>query len=181
MDIRCARCGVSAVPAGHEDARAFYQCEKCNRVWMVHLTAGTSGRSHAPRVRVLVVDDSDQLVSLIEMWLEDEGYDVATATSGRQALESAAAFGPDIVLLDLVIPQPDGLAVCERLRRQPQPPVVIVMTGVMDPIRLLRVEECGVFLLLHKPLSQETVLDAVSRARRQRWGQAGVRADQTSV
>ena len=175
MDIRCPRCGVPAVPAGHEDARAFYQCEKCNRVWMVHLTAGTTGRSRVPPVRVLVVDDSDQLVSLIEMWLADEGYDVVTATSGRQALECAAAYRPDVVLLDLVIPQPDGLAVCERLRTQPQPPVVILMTGVMDPVRLQRVEEYGVFLLLHKPLSQETVLDAVSRARRHRWSEgAGI-------
>ena len=171
MDIRCARCGVPAVPAGHEDARAFYQCEKCNRVWMVHLTAGTSGRSRAPRARVLVVDDSDQLVSLIAMWLEDEGYDVVTATSGRQAIESAAACRPDIVLLDLVIPPPDGFAVCDRLRQQPQPPVVILMTGMMDPVRLQRVDECGVFLLLHKPLAQETVLDAVSRARRHRWSE----------
>jgi hypothetical protein len=94
MDIRCARCGVLAVPAGHEDARAFYQCEKCNRVWMVHLTAGTSGRSRVPPIRVLVVDDSDQLVSLIEMWLEDEGYDVVTATSGRQALEPRSLIVP---------------------------------------------------------------------------------------
>ena len=178
MDIRCSRCGIPAVPAGHEDARAFYQCEKCNRVWMVHLAAGTSGRSQVPPVRVLVVDDSDQLVSLIEMWLEDEGYDVVTATSGRQALESAAAYRPDVVLLDLIIPPPDGLVVCERLRRQPQPPVVILMTGVSDPVRLHRVEEYGVFLLLHKPLAQETVLDAVSRARRQRWaeGAAGLHA-----
>jgi CheY-like chemotaxis protein len=169
MDIRCARCGTVAVPAGHEDARAFYQCEKCNRVWMVHLTAGTSGRSRVPPVRVLVVDDSDQLVSLIEMWLEDENYDVVTATSGRQALEAAAAHRPDIVLLDLVIPQPDGLAVCARLCSQPHPPVIILMTGVTDPLRLHRVEESGVFLLLRKPLTQEAVLDAVSRARRQRW------------
>ena len=169
MDIRCTRCGTLTVPAGHEDARAFYQCEKCNRVWMVHLTAGTSGRSQVPPVRVLVVDDSDQLVSLIEMWLEDEGYTVVTATSGRGALEAAATHRPDIVLLDLVIPQPDGLAVCERLRQRPQPPLVILMTGVTDPARLRLVEESGAFLLLHKPLTQETVLDAVSRARRQRW------------
>ena len=175
MDIRCARCGIAAVPAGHEDARAFYQCEKCNRVWMVHLTAGTSGRSQVPPVRVLVVDDSDQLVSLIEMWLEDEGYDVVTAASGREALEAAAAFRPDIVLLDLVIPQPEGLVVCQRLLKQPQPPVIILMTGMSDPERLRVAGECGVFLLLHKPLTQEGVLDAMSRARRQRWSDlAGV-------
>jgi len=118
---------------------------------------------------VLVVEDSDQLVSLIEMWLEDEGYTVVTASSGRGALEAAATHCPDIVLLDLVIPQPDGLAVCERLRQRPHPPVVILMTGVTDPVRLRLVEESGVFLLLHKPLTQETVLDAVSRARRHRW------------
>jgi CheY-like chemotaxis protein len=141
---------------------------------MVHLTAGTSGRSRPPRARVLVVDDSDQLVSLIEMWLEDEGYDVITATSGREALESGAAYSPDIVLLDLVIPPPDGLTVCERLRTQPHPPLVILMTGVMDRARLERAEECGIFLLLHKPLLQETVLDAVSRARRHRWAESAV-------
>jgi len=138
---------------------------------MVHLTAGTTGRTLVPPVRVLVVDDSDQLVALIEMWLEDDGYDVVTATSGREAIESAAAYRPDIVLLDLVIPQPDGLVVCERLRHQPKPPVIVLMTGVTEPARLRRAEDCGVFLLLQKPLTQETVLDAMSRARRQRWAE----------
>ena len=166
MDIRCSRCGIQAVPAGHEDARAFYQCEKCNRVWMVHLTAGTSGRTRVPPAHILVVDDSDQLVSLIEMWLEDEGYEVTTAVSGRQALECAAMRRPDIVLLDLVMPQPDGLAVCERLLQQPQPPAIILMTGISDPVRLQRVDECGGLMLLHKPLTQERVVDAIARARR---------------
>jgi CheY-like chemotaxis protein len=136
---------------------------------MVHLTAGTTGRK--PAARVLVVDDSDQLVSLIEMWLEDEGYDVVTAASGREALESAAACRPDIVLLDLVIPAPDGLVVCERLRQQAHPPVIVLMTGVTEPARLRRADECGTFLLLQKPLTQQTVLDAMSRARRQRWSE----------
>lgn len=168
MDICCSRCGLPATPAGHEDARAFYQCEKCNRVWMVHLTAGTTGRG-APQTRVLVVDDSDPLVSLIAMWLEEEGYMPVTATSGREALESASAYQPDIVLLDLVIPQPDGIAVCEALRRRANPPVVILMTGVSDPVRLRQAHELGAFMMLHKPFTQETVLDAIARARRYRW------------
>jgi len=174
MDICCSRCGIPATPAGHEDARAFYQCEKCNRVWMLHLTSGTSGRAETPRTRVLVVDDSDPLVQLIAMWLDDEGYAVVTATSGREALDSTAIHQPDIVLLDLVIPQPDGIAVCQMLRRQPNPPVIILMTGVADPGRLRQVEELGVFLLLNKPFSQETVLDAISRARRYRWNTGSI-------
>jgi CheY-like chemotaxis protein len=174
MDIRCARCGTNAVPAGHEDARAFYQCEKCNRVWVMHLAAAaaTSARTSAPSMRVLVVDDADSLVSLIEMWLEDEGYDVMTATSGRQALEAVRAQDLDIVLLDLVLPPPDGLTVCREIRRRPQPPEIILMTGVSDPVRLHEAEGAGIFTLLHKPLTQDMVLDAMSRARRYRWSNA---------
>ena len=173
MDIRCARCGTMAVPAGHEDARAFYQCEKCNRVWMVHLTAGTSRPAQSPQTRVLVVDDADMLVTLIETWLEDEGYSVATATSGRQALESLETHDPDIVLLDLILPPPDGFVLCDIMRRRERPPAIIVMTGLNDPLRVHEIDGPNLFALLHKPLTQETVLDVVARARRQRWATAG--------
>src|SRR5262245_60535250 len=107
MDILCPRCGTLAVPAGHEDARAFFQCEFCKRVWMTYLTVATAGRvdGSAP-TRVLVIDDSDQLVELVAAWLEDEGYLVETATSGSRAIAAAAAVQPDIVLLDLILPPP---------------------------------------------------------------------------
>ena len=134
------------------------------------LTAGTSGRMDGPRTRVLVVDDSDQLVGLVGMWLEDEGYGVVTATSGRAALESAAMNHPDIVLLDLIIPAPDGFAVCDTLLRLPRPPEIIIMTGMSDPVRLRIAEDLGAFAVLRKPLTQEGLLDVVSRARRHRWG-----------
>ena len=162
-----------AVPAGHEDARAFYQCEKCNRVWMIHLTAGTYGRSQTPQTRVLVVDDADMLVTLIETWLEDDGYDVATATSGRQALDALDTHDPEIVLLDLILPPPDGFTLCEVMRRRERPPEIIVMTGLNDPLRVHELEGPHLFALLHKPLTQETVLDVVSRARRYRWERVG--------
>lgn len=176
MNMVCPRCGNPAIPAGHEDARAFFQCDTCNRIWMVHLTAGTSGRTQTPRTRVLVVDDSDQLVGLVGMWLEDEGYDVVTATSGSQALEFSSIHHPDVVLLDLIIPAPDGFAVCQALRRHARPPEIILMTGMSDPARLRKAEDLGVFALLHKPLIQESVLDVVSRARRRRWSDASVPA-----
>jgi CheY-like chemotaxis protein len=169
MDILCPRCGSPAIPAGHEDARAFYHCEICNRVWMTHLTAGTTGRLARSRTRVLVVDDSDQLVGLIASWLEVDGYSVSTATTGARAVAAAAAETPDIVLLDLILPPPDGFVVCETLQRRPRPPAIIVMTGVSDLTRLRRLDGLGVFAVLRKPLTEEVVLDTVSRARRQRW------------
>jgi|SRR5215471_10463791 len=169
MDIFCPRCGTPATPAGHEDARAFYRCEFCNRVWVTQLATLASRPEQSSATRVLVVDDSDQLVGLVAAWLEDEGYLVETATSGSRALAAAAATRPDIVLLDLILPPPDGFALCESLRRGTRPPVIIVMTGITDIVRLRRVDGLGVFMVLHKPVEQDAVLDAVSRARKRRW------------
>ena len=169
MDILCPRCGTPSTPAGHEDARAFHRCEICNRVWMTYLTVGTSGRAPGAATRVLVVDDSDQLVDLVAAWLEDDGYLVATATTGARAMAAAAGESPDIVLLDLILPPPDGFALCRLLAGSAHPPAVIVMTGVVDPVRLRQLDGLGVFTLLQKPLTQEAVLDAVSRARHRRW------------
>jgi DNA-binding response OmpR family regulator len=169
MDILCPRCGTPATPAGHEDGRAFFRCEICNRVWMTDLTIAAAGRTHGAPTRVLVVDDSDQLVEIVAAWLEDEGYLVATATTGARAIEAAIAEMPDIVLLDLILPPPDGFTVCRMLQNSKRPPVVIVMTGVSDVVRLRQLDGLGAFAILQKPLTQGVVLDAVSRARRRRW------------
>jgi CheY-like chemotaxis protein len=163
MDILCPRCGTPATPAGHEDARAFYRCEICNRVWMTYLAAAASGHDRA--TRVLVVDDSDQLVELLAAWLEDDGYLVTTATTGARALEAATAETPDIVLLDLILPPPDGFSVCRLLRARSHPPVVVVMTGIADPVRLRQLDGLGACMVLQKPLTQPAVLDAIARAR----------------
>jgi CheY-like chemotaxis protein len=166
MDIRCPKCGCEADPAGHEDARAYYQCPKCNRVWATMLSslAGRDGpRSRRGSVRVLVVDDSKDLAGLVAMWLEDEGYAVVTATSGREALDAASVYYPDIVVLDLIMPPPDGFAVCEAIRNQ-LPPQIILMTGLSDAEHVERALDLGVVALLRKPLTREAVLDAVTVA-----------------
>jgi CheY-like chemotaxis protein len=153
--------------AGHEDARAYFQCPNCARVWATPLSV--LGERHAPAtpcagaIRILVVDDSDELLGLISAWLEDEGYDVVTAGSGRQALDAAAVYHPDIVLLDLILPPPDGFAVCEALQR-PFPPQIILMTGLSDPEHLRRALALWVVALLRKPLTREAVVDMVAIA-----------------
>jgi CheY-like chemotaxis protein len=166
MDIQCPRCGSDATPAGHEDARAYFQCPNCNRVWATVLSSliGRDG-PHSKRgsVRILVVDDSDELRGLVTAWLEDEGYAVVTAGSGREALDAAAVYYPDIVILDLIIPPPDGFQVCEALRNH-LPPQIILMTGLSDPEHVRRALGLGVVALLRKPLTREAVLDSVTIA-----------------
>jgi len=163
MEIRCPRCGNIAAPAGHEDARAFYQCEKCDRVWMTFLTPSTI-ETATPTAKVLVVDDSDELLGLIGAWLQDDGYILFTAMSGTQALDIAQSHDPDVVLLDVVIPPPDGCSVCESLQHREHPPEIILMTGTSDQSRLRRVDELGGLVLLRKPLTSEILLQAVRQA-----------------
>ena len=67
--------------------------------------------------RILVVDDVPENVRLLEAVLAPRGYDVVSATDGRAALELAESAKPDLVLLDVVMPQPDGYAVCRAAPR----------------------------------------------------------------
>jgi len=130
---------------------------------MTFLTSGLV-ETAKPTAKVLVVDDSNELLGLIGAWLQDEGYILFTATSGVQALDIARSHDPDIVLLDVVIPPPDGFTVCESLQHLDHPPEIILMTGLSDPLRLRRVDELGGLVLLRKPLTSDVVLDSVRQA-----------------
>jgi len=101
MNICCPRCGGLAEPAGHEDARAFFQCPTCSRVWATHISASAIQdlpASTAPRV--LIADDSREMLGLLTAWLEDEGCVVVAASSGREAIDSANAYKPDVAFVD---------------------------------------------------------------------------------
>ena len=164
MDICCPRCGGVAEPAGHEDARAFYRCPTCARVWATHISSVTNRvvvRSRrAPRV--LVADDSPEMLGLLAAWLEDEGCVVIAAGSGREALDAAAAYRPDIAFLDIVLPPPDGVQLCEVLTRRTGITIVL-MTG-FSHVDTARVRAAGALRLLPKPLTREAVIEALTAA-----------------
>ena len=133
MNICCPRCGGLAEPAGHEDARAFFQCPTCSRVWATHISASASHdlpASMAPRV--LIADDSREMLGLLTAWLEDEGCVVIAASSGREAIDAADAYKPDVAFIDIVLPPPDGFHVSEVLTRKMGIAVVLV-TGMSSP------------------------------------------------
>jgi two-component system OmpR family response regulator len=72
--------------------------------------------SAVPEARVLVVDDEDSITDLVSTALRYVGFEVAVAANGRQALERAAAFRPELVVLDVMLPDLDGFEVVRRLR-----------------------------------------------------------------
>ena len=132
MDICCPRCGGPAEPAGHEDARAFYQCPGCDRVWATHISAVIDrGTLHAAApIRALVADDSPEMLGLLSAWLEDEGCLVIAVGSGREALDAALSYRPQVMFLDVILPGPDGFQVCQALSTRPGAPGIVLMTGM---------------------------------------------------
>jgi two-component system alkaline phosphatase synthesis response regulator PhoP len=72
------------------------------------------------RQKILLVDDEKDILDLIGYNLEREGYEVQTAVNGRKALELARQFNPDLVLLDVMMPEMDGMEACREFREDPQ-------------------------------------------------------------
>jgi PAS domain S-box-containing protein len=120
-----------------------------------------------PRVRperlnplILVVDDNPSANALIRFTLESEGYDVVGATGGQEALELAVAHQPDLITLDILMPELDGFGVLERLKENPEVadiPVCIVSI-VEDKARGYRL---GAIDYITKPFEREDLVHAV--------------------
>lgn len=87
------------------------------------------------RKKVLVVDDEAHLVDAIKTRLEKSGYEVISAYDGKRALESIARDKPDAVILDILMPQPDGLKVLRSIRRRNKNLPVFILTGLKDKQR----------------------------------------------
>ena len=81
---------------------------------------------------VLVVDDEPNIVRIVSAYLERDGFDVLTAADGRRALEVARERQPDLVVLDLMLPELDGLEVCRQLRRESDVPILMLTARSED-------------------------------------------------
>jgi adenylate cyclase len=111
--------------------------------------------------KILVVDDVPQNVRLLEAVLEPRGYDVLTATDGESALRLIESEEPDLVLLDVVMPQLDGYEVCRRLREREETamlPVLMVTASVAEKAKVI---EAGADDLIAKPFNQDEMLARV--------------------
>lgn len=89
---------------------------------------------------ILVVDDEQRLVSLVEQYLAQEGFRVATAFNGRQALEVARQTHPDLIVLDLMMPEMDGLAFMRAHRAENNTPIIMLTARVEDEDKIIGLE-----------------------------------------
>ncbi|MFJ6016188.1 response regulator transcription factor [Streptomyces sp. NPDC092952] len=118
--------------------------------------------------RILVVDDDPTVAEVVTRYLERAGRTVEHAADGDEALLRAAANRPDLVLLDLMLPGPDGLEVCRRLRETGPVPVIMLTARGEEEDRILGLES-GADDYVTKPFSpRELVLRVDSVLRRAR-------------
>jgi DNA-binding response OmpR family regulator len=121
---------------------------------------------------VLVVDDEKTLRETLAYQLEQEGYRVVTAADGRQALERFRAERPDLVLLDLMLPELSGMEVCRIMRTESDVPIVMLTAkdGEIDKVVGL---EVGADDFVTKPFSLRELLARVRAHLRRREAPAG--------
>ncbi len=120
---------------------------------------------------VLVVDDEPQIVKILSGYLEKGGFRVVTASDSQQAIAQHKREKPDLVLLDLNLPGPDGLEVAQRIRAAANTPLIMVTARVEEADRLIGLE-VGADDYITKPFSPREVVARVRAVLRRAGAQA---------
>jgi two-component system KDP operon response regulator KdpE len=116
---------------------------------------------------VLVIDDDSSLLRALRLGLKSGGHDVVTATNGDDGMSQAALLSPDVIVLDMGLPDIDGLQVCERIRQWSDVPI-IVLSAAGDEDRKIAALNAGANDYVTKPFSMgelEARIRAVMRSR----------------
>ena len=108
-------------------------------------------------MKVLVVDDDEKILKVLTAYLEKEGYSVITARDGWEAVDKARQLGPDIVLLDVMLPSLDGWGVCKEIRRTSDVPIIMLTARDDEADRIIGLE-LGADDYVIKPFSPKEVL-----------------------
>src|SRR5690606_4831679 len=111
--------------------------------------------------RILVVDDEESIVTLLQFNLEQAGYTVISAMDGQTAIRLAQGENPDLIILDLMLPELDGLEVCKQLRHKGINIPILMLTAKSDELDKVLGLELGADDYLTKPFSPREVVARV--------------------
>jgi two-component system, OmpR family, alkaline phosphatase synthesis response regulator PhoP len=114
--------------------------------------------------KILIIDDDRDLVELLSQSLRRLGHFIAATTTGAEAFQKARSFRPDLILLDLLLPDVNGLNLCEMLRNYPPTAnIPIIMTTIMPgEFPRLVAFEAGANAYLNKPVNLQQLLTSVT-------------------
>ncbi len=121
--------------------------------------------------KILIADDNPVNVELLDAYLSDLDYEIATAVDGAEALERIASFGPDLVLLDIMMPKLSGFEVCEKIKSDPATRgiMVLVVTALSELGDIERAVSAGCDDYLSKPVHKLELLKRVENMLKLRY------------
>lgn len=122
---------------------------------------------------ILVVDDEKNIVQLARLYLNNEGFRVEAAHDGKEALEKAKSVRPDLIVLDIMMPEMDGLTVCKELRKTSNVPVIILTARGDDIDRIVGLE-IGADDYMSKPFNPRELVARVKAVLRRAQGERDV-------
>lgn len=115
--------------------------------------------------KILVVEDEESLLKLESILLTSKGYEVQGVTNGQAALDAIAAEKPDLVLLDIMLPEMDGFEVCRRIKENPQTKdlPVVMLTAKKSREDMARGQQVGADWYITKPFKSVNVIETIQR------------------
>ena len=113
--------------------------------------------------KILIVDDETGIVDEVKSYFEEEGFEVYTADTGREGLELLEKVRPDILLLDVKLPDMSGLNILKISKANHPNVKVIVNTGYVDQVAIDEAERLGRDVFLQKPFNLERLHDEVQK------------------
>jgi two-component system alkaline phosphatase synthesis response regulator PhoP len=120
--------------------------------------------SDKPKVKVLVVDDEPDIVDLLTYNLKKEGYDVEAAEDGKKAVKIASKFLPDVILLDIMMPNQDGVETCRQIREIPElkNTFVIFLTARSEEYSEVAAFDVGADDYITKPIKPRALMSRIA-------------------
>lgn len=118
------------------------------------------------RKKILIVDDERSLLESLEMFLSEKGYNVACAMTAAEAIKKNDSFKPDVIVLDIRLPDKDGLEVLKEFRETTRKSNVIIITAFHDMDTTIKAMKLGACEYIPKPIDIEELESAVERAAR---------------
>ena len=114
--------------------------------------------------KILIADDEPDILEILQFNLQSEGYEIATAKNGNEAIEKAKSFVPDLIILDIMMPGKNGIEVCDQLRLLPafKKTLIIFLTAMSDEPTEIKGLESGADDYLTKPVSTKVLLSKVN-------------------
>lgn len=116
------------------------------------------------KIKVLVVDDEPDIVEILKYNLQKEGYDVETAEDGIKAVKKASKFHPDVILLDIMMPNQDGVETCLQIRQIPElkNTFIIFLTARMEEYSEVAAFDVGADDYITKPIKPRALMSRIS-------------------